>query len=403
MTTGGDKRRRLASWIQSYEEYSSPVASPLIFRKWAAISAIASALERKVWVRVRGMNAYPNMYIFLVGGPGVGKTASMTPAKELLESSLDEHHIAPTSLTKASLVDTLHASHRKVVMPGNVPPFVEFHALSLCISEFSAFVSSYDDEMMSTLTDLYDGGKYGERRRSRDVKLDINHPYLNIIAGTTPSQLNGFLPTGAWDRGFMSRSLIVYSGDRVIQDLFEEKHADPNLGNLLSHDLKIIGDLYGKCEFSPEAAKAIGDWHMAEGPPAPQHPKLKFYNTRRTAHLVKLCIVSSVDRGNTFSIEYEDFDRALGWLLDSESRITDMFREMNTGGDMQIMEETWHFVFQVCLKENGRPLSEARLTAFVSSKTPAHNVDRLIQLMVKSNMLGLAPGGYVARDLKTGM
>ena len=40
--------RRLDSWIEGYLDYTKEIKSPLIFKKWAAISCISAALERKV-------------------------------------------------------------------------------------------------------------------------------------------------------------------------------------------------------------------------------------------------------------------------------------------------------------------------------------------------------------------
>src|SRR6267378_5066033 len=76
-TTGpminGPGRRRLTSWIESFIEHTVNLESAEIYRKWAAISMIAAALEQRVWVDT-GSALYPNIYTFLVGHPGIGKS-----------------------------------------------------------------------------------------------------------------------------------------------------------------------------------------------------------------------------------------------------------------------------------------------------------------------------------------
>src|SRR5215207_10197519 len=99
--------RRLPNWIDSFIEYTSDHQSPLIFRKWAAISAVAGALEQRVWVNPFGPKpVYPNMYIVLVGPPGVGKTV-LTNEVEALWNDVPELHVAPHSLSKASMIDKM--------------------------------------------------------------------------------------------------------------------------------------------------------------------------------------------------------------------------------------------------------------------------------------------------------
>ena len=58
--------RRLGSWIDTYIDYTEIVPSPPLLRKWVAISFVAAAVERKVWVRTMGSALYPNLYTILV-------------------------------------------------------------------------------------------------------------------------------------------------------------------------------------------------------------------------------------------------------------------------------------------------------------------------------------------------
>lgn len=72
-TTPALGQRKLSSWIDSFEQFTVNRQSPALFRKWAAITCIAGALERKVWVRAFGLTLYPNMFVVLCGGPGVDR------------------------------------------------------------------------------------------------------------------------------------------------------------------------------------------------------------------------------------------------------------------------------------------------------------------------------------------
>src|SRR5439155_21037477 len=140
-----------------------------------AISAIAGALERKVWVRTGNGDLYPNMYTVFVAPPGVGKTISMV-LTERLWRDLEGQYVAPTSLTKAALVDSLHDANREVLVGKDLQTF---HSLKIIAGELGVLLPSYEPDFMNTLTALYDGWAYAERRRTNDLNITIDSPQLN--------------------------------------------------------------------------------------------------------------------------------------------------------------------------------------------------------------------------------
>lgn len=395
MTTVGGSTRQLQSWISAYEEFTAASGSPRIYQLWTAIACLAGAMERKIWVRTMQSNLYPNLYTLLVGGPGIGKSQALGHAERFWRA-LKGHHVAPTSLTKASLVDALADAKRSIVRPGQIPPHVEFNSLLVPASEFGAFLPQYENDFMNTLTTLYDGGTYAERRRTKDLKLEIPRPQLNILGATTPSYLNSLLPQGAWDQGFISRTILIYSGERAIRDVFAEELVDPALHGALTNDLKLISEQFGKMDFTPECVEAIREWNSSDCAPQPTAPKLKYYCTRRLLHTLKLTMVASIDRAPSLVIERQDFERAKGWLLSAEAAMDDIFLAMNTGGDGTIMEDTWNFVYKIQSKEK-RPISEQRIVSYLSTKTPTHNIKSMLDTLIRAGMLELVPGGYQAR------
>src|SRR4051812_23155303 len=219
MNGSAETTRRNPCWIESFLEVTKFLPSPELFRKWAAISTVAGALERKVWLRSSGMILYPNLYTLLVGPPAVGKTVSISQV-ETCWRAIEELHVAPNSITKAGLVDALAEAERKIVRMDKTPPYYEFHSLLIPSREFGVLVPSYEQDFMNHMNDLYDCGPvFEERRRSNKDNPKIINPQLNMIGGTTPSFLQGFLPEGAWDQGFMSRMLLIYSGQVITTPL----------------------------------------------------------------------------------------------------------------------------------------------------------------------------------------
>lgn len=398
MTAGNASgSRRLPNWLDSWLKYTDVLGSPEIFRKWAGIGILGAVLERKVWARTKGSDLYPNLYIILVGPPGVGKSAVLSQSERLLRQ-VPELFVAPSSVTTASIVDSLNLAQRKIIRPQSTPNFVQFNSLQIVASELGVFLPAYDPAFMNTLTKLYDGELYEERRRTGKVNhIKIDHPQLSIIGGTTPSYLNSFLPDGAWDQGFTSRTVFIYNGEPVHTDIFSDeadfRYLEQAYIDIL-HDLKLIAQAFGKVSWTQEAMDAISAWSKKGLHPVPEHGKLTHYNSRRLAHCIKLCILSSISRGSDLAISVGDYQSALDWLLEAETVMPDIFKSMGVSADARAMEDCWYFVHQSYMKDH-RPVGEHRLVSFLSNRVPSQQVTKILEIMVRSRML--------KQDLTTGV
>ena len=395
MTDKGGAPRRLSSWVEAFIEYTEILPSPPLLRKWAAISFVAAALERKVWVRSMGSNLYPNLYTFLVGPPGVGKGVAINAGERILRE-VPNLVVGPTDMTAASLIDALNDAVRRIILRGDTP-FVEFNSLIVLSRELGVLIPAWETSLMNNLTDIYDGFTVEQKRRGKDLKIKIVNPQINLLGACTPSYLNDVMPAGAWDQGFISRSILVYSGDKTSRDPFAEETQSAYATRMytdLLHDLKTISNEYGKLSFSTPAVAAIKAWVSNGLKPEPGHSKLQSYNARRLGHLLKLCIVSSLSKRNDKIITIEDYSEALNWLIEAETHMPDIFKAMTSGGDSSHMEETWNYVWSIYSKEK-KPIPEHRIVHFLRERVPAHSVMRVIEIMVKSNMLEIALNGAV--------
>jgi hypothetical protein len=295
-----------------------------------------------------------------------------------------EFHFAPTSMTAASLVDALVEAKRHIVRMGHKDGSLEYNAMTITAEELTAFIYKYDAEMVGILSAFYDVDQYLHTRRGKDIRIKIKHPQLNIISGTTPSNLVTFLPEFAWDQGFTSRVCMIYSDERIIGDDFAKKktilHAD------LIHDLRVINSLVGEFGIGQDYIDAINNWRAIGEPPKPNHPKLLHYNTRRRVHLYKLSMVAAVDRGS-MRLELRDFNKAFSWLADAEQQMPTIFFAGAVGADAKAMDEIYHFVQTMNRILKGTGVPEHRIVNFARERIPAHSVMRALEVMERSGMI----------------
>lgn len=378
--------------------------SPHIFKKWGAVATIAGALEQKVWCYLHKYraNLYPNMYTIIVAPPGVGKGVLIHPVRSLWRA-LPEHYMASSSLTRASLVDELKDAERRIVRPSEDPPILSFNSLLMCVSELAVLIPAYETDFMNKLTDIYDCVPYGERRRGKDLEIKIEKPQFNLFAATTPGYLHDVLPDGAWDQGFLSRVMLIYNGQVDTSDIFADDFTGGDAEQLkrfqdLAHDLKIIGNLIGEFKFTDEFRDAVRAWRAAGMEPIPDHPKLLHYKSRRTAHLLKLCMAISVSQGNNLVIDVHHYQEALNMLLEAEAVMPDIFKAMRgVSGSIGAMQELHHVLRTMYLKDKSRkPIPESYLVEFLMERVEAYNIDSMILAMERAGVikpqLGDIPG-----------
>lgn len=319
---------------------------------------------------------FPNLYIFLVGHAGIGKSRTVGAAGRFLRE-LPELHLGPNSVTMASLVDCLVEAKRTIIQLPD--PAHEYHSLTILADELSAFMAMYEPELIGGLTTFYDCVPYAQHRRGKDIRIKIDSPQLNILSGSTPSNLIKFVPEIAWEQGFMSRVIMIYSADRPLINIFTP--SSPDLPQDLLHDLRQIASLHGEFKWSPEYASAVHSWREADQKPAPTHPKLVHYCARRLGHVLKLSMVSAVDRGNLLRLEESDFRRGLAWMEEAEAAMPMVFQTGQHGPDAQAMDEIVAYI-------NGHDLMEEhKIVRFARRLVPAYAVLKIIEIMEKGNII----------------
>lgn len=376
--------------------YTNGIGSPEIYRRWTGIFTLAAALERKIWTTTNRGDLYPNLFVFIVGPAAAGKTLAAVHARKLLQK-LTDHHIAPSSISRASMIDALHKAERKLVHPQDKDePIKAFNSLTVFSMELGVLIPGYENDFMHTLTDIYDNEPYSETRRTNKLDIQMAKPQINLLAATTPSYLNHLIPEGAWDQGFLSRVILVYHGPVPPQDLFNGVAPTLSLGRDLEEDLLSIGKLYGKFKFEEEAAQLINDWHKQGGNPKPDHPRLMNYNSRRTSHLLKLCMIICASNGDSPVITVDHFAEALDTLTEAEKFMPDIFKAMSSGGSGKTIEETYYFVFKAYAAAKHQPVMHSRVVNFLVERVPAHSVDVILKQMEAARLLEqiLTPAGY---------
>lgn len=372
--------------------------SPDLFRRWAGIAELAGAMERRVWVRAGAKSAvFPNLYCLLVGPPGTGKFIIEDVRghwSEVVEpgTKVPAFRVAPDSMTKASLMDTIAKAKNTRITPSG-PPY-SYHSLLIAAEEFGVLVPDYEPTYIHSINSIFNNkAVHEESRRTGSVReLKIENPQVTILGGATPNYLADTFPEQAWTTGLARRILMVYAEDPPKKDLFYEPELHPEARGALLEKLGLVSQLYGQCKWEPSAAEHIAGWDRDDCPPKPTHSKLEHYNRSRTLQAMKLSVISCVSRTGKLVIGLPDVKRAIAWLIEIERLMPDIFRSMVGKSDAQVLEELHLFVETLWRKNKQQGVSGAMIEKFLSARVPSEKIERLRMVAERADMIARVAG-----------
>ena len=344
--------RELKNWLESYLEYTDNTESPTSYHTWCGLSAIAGALQRRVYLRWGiGQVIYPNLYVVLIGASGrTRKGVAIGIAKDFLKNVSGVTVVPESSSGRQAMIQAMKRAVVNFTDPSDDK--IKFHCSVTAFSEeLSVFLGQGDIAYLSNLTDWYDSKDDWEYETVSRGKDKLEGLCLNLCGGTAPDWIQSMIPQEALGGGFTSRIIfIVEEKKRKIVPEYTITDEVAELGQRLQRDLDRIGNLSGEMHFTEEGKKLYVDWYIREdtklskGEPAIPDPRFAGYCERRATHLRKLMLVCSAARGNDLLITAEDFEMALGHLEQAEVKMGKTFGGLGKARDSDATETVQDFI-----------------------------------------------------------
>lgn len=346
--------RQFPDFIEAYLAYTKSQEATERMHRWVAISMLAAAMERKVWLSRGHYVLYPNLYTIIVAPSGYKKSTSTGFGVNLLRE-LPTLKMMADRLTASSLIDCFIKAQRPFEFKGE--PVKQAPSFAY-VTEFLAFMKDAYGPLTEFLTTFYDCTPHdptkpwiystkgeGERR--------VYGPCLNILAASTSSWLRQAIPVEQMEGGFTSRILFVVETDPP-----EKFVAFPEETQLLGEDyrLKLVADLtavhnlVGPVSITEEARAWYRGWYEEHMKRLVKNTDLRFsgYYSRKSDTLLKLAMVSSVARSNDLLVSMADMTRALAWINNIE---LNMFQAFGPAGKNELSEMTLHVLNYMAQQE----------------------------------------------------
>lgn len=325
--------RILQDWITAYLRLVENTEPPISYHVWVAISSIAAALQRKVWLSWGFECIRPNLYVILVGPSGKArKGTAINIGKSLLHelACLRSLSIASEDMTRESLIRAMRRSISSYQTPDGK---IHFHcSLTAFSEELGVFLGVNDANFLLTLTDWYDSAESWTYETKNQGTDSLQGVCFNLLGATAPDWFQTVLPREAVGGGFTSRIIFVVEeekGKTVPKPVVTEE--EERLRKSLIHDLCRINSMIGEFKFSPDGEEAYVKWYeehdkeMAAGRPPVEDPRFSGYCERKATHLRKLMMIMSASRGDSMTITKQDFERASKILRAAELKMNKAF------------------------------------------------------------------------------
>lgn len=210
-------------------------------------------------------------------------------------------------------------------------------AITIESSEFGTFLNPNDREMVDVLVSLWDGKKGTFVKATKTQGDDvIENPFVNILACTTPSWLEGNFPEYMIGGGFTSRCIFLYAEEKRNYIAYPKDHLPKDflsMGDTLVADLEIISLLRGEYIVSPDAATWGKQWyeeHYRNKPPHLDNNRFGGYLARKQTHIHKLAMVLAASGSDDLVIHRETLERANALISALELDMPRVFDKIGT-------------------------------------------------------------------------
>lgn len=152
----------------------------------------------------------PNMYICTVAESGSGKSMAQRILQNLLIDSGKDSLLLGKPASDSGMLKAL--SHQ----PIRLCIWDEF---GLALGELATSQSSYRALILSAMMDLFSaaGRKYIGKEYATEQRLDVENPFLNVFAASTPSRFFQALDPNFVLDGFLSRWLLFFCHEEGLE------------------------------------------------------------------------------------------------------------------------------------------------------------------------------------------
>lgn len=367
--------------FQKWCAYTENLVSPNSYIAWSWLYTITASLQRRVWIGTEPQQLFPNIYVILVGNPGVGKGLCLKEVISLLKHwrytdkiENAEYLAYMNSNGKQEAADILktneqdrkanefqgYAKKAPTIPPELIPVAADattyealVHSMVDCydvimttrydetlkkniarpdghassafvLQELSSLMRKRTEDVVNFLLGMYDCPKDYKYITKSQGSDRVRKGCINLMAGTTPSFMASTFDDRLTDEGFNSRTFYIYAARNRKNSAWISDKTPSQLAfrhDLLNHIRKLTS-LYGEVKISQDVKDRFQEWwNQYENDKikrANTSLKLVPYYSRKNIHILKLAMAHHFSEHITMELTWEDIEWAITFLEKEE-------------------------------------------------------------------------------------
>lgn len=353
-----------SSFFRMYFEYVGHTEAPISFHRWSAISVVGALLGRNFRFPFGHIDLYPTQYIMLIGGAGSRKSSAIGIAQKLAKSA-GYSKFADDRLSKEMFLKSMAYQEQPIIEDDDDLEDLldltidEPSEKYVVADEFLDFMGMNNLEFMTMLTKLWDSKDEYRHPKLHGDDVVVTKPTVNMLAGSTLTNLSLAFPPEVVGHGFLTRMILVQADPTGVKITWPKKPDADAKKSIIEHLVKMKEVVRGKASVTPEAEKLLDRMYKDFVPI--DDPRFANYSNRRFTHLLKLCLVLSASRLST-EVTATDALEANTILHYTECRMTRGLGEFGKGKYSSVQTEILDI-----LQNSPKPLTIPEIWRFVGT------------------------------------
>lgn len=372
--------------MQKWQRYNDVLPSPENYINWGWLYVVSACLQRRVWLGPEvSQSMFPNMYMILVGKPGIGKGLVLKEVAEFVKhwklqdvrarvgqngkSEADKQqmtlsaaeeadkankiefqgssnkqnkdvippglfHVAADSTTYQALIEAIGECYRSInyyefnkQQEKDILRVYRHSSTCFILPELASLMRTKTEDVVNFLLGLYDCPVDYEYRTISRQKDRVRRACVNLIAGTTPSYMQSTFDDRILNEGFSSRTFYIYAHKNRCNKFFIPKRSleqEQYKKEILEH-LFNLSQLCGHIQVEEGTYEWLQEWwdkfENDKTRRANKNPKLEAYYARRNIHMMKVAIAKHFGESVLMTIPLACFQWADKFLEREESNM----------------------------------------------------------------------------------